>query len=107
MIKWPCVLKLEGDDELIYLNSATELNSECTDLIWSEKDRVIDSEGCVYSIATYDAGLKLESHDIKISAHEASLLIQSHEFSRAQLCLTKIQFEAVSDAIDALKSSGE
>lgn len=104
MIQWPCALKLEGDDELIYLNSKFEFNNECADLIWSEKDRIIDSEGYVYSIVTSNSGLKLESHDIKISAHEASLLIQSHEFCRAEVCLTKIQFESVSDAIGALKS---
>ncbi|EOG7733492.1 DUF4144 family protein, partial [Vibrio cholerae] len=50
MVNWPCILKLDGDDELVYLGSEADLNCECVDLIVSPSDRVIDSEGFVYSI---------------------------------------------------------
>ncbi|EOK5702885.1 DUF4144 family protein, partial [Vibrio vulnificus] len=26
MISWPCILKLDGDDELVYLASESDLN---------------------------------------------------------------------------------
>ena len=52
MILWPCILKLEGDDELIYLNSECDFTSECIDLIVTENDYVIDSLGCIHSIET-------------------------------------------------------
>ncbi|TOK94457.1 DUF4144 domain-containing protein, partial [Vibrio parahaemolyticus] len=29
MVTWPCLLKLDGDDELIYLRSHADLDSEC------------------------------------------------------------------------------
>ncbi|HDY7878627.1 TPA: hypothetical protein RQK41_004582, partial [Vibrio vulnificus] len=33
MVNWPCILKLDGVDELVYLGSETDLNCECVDLI--------------------------------------------------------------------------
>ncbi|HDZ9493052.1 TPA: hypothetical protein RU359_003602, partial [Vibrio cholerae] len=35
MVNWPCILKLDGDDELVYLRSEADLNCECVDLIVS------------------------------------------------------------------------
>ncbi|GIB20483.1 Hypothetical protein VCSRO90_3786 [Vibrio cholerae] len=29
MVNWPCILKLDGDDELVYLSSEADLNCEC------------------------------------------------------------------------------
>ncbi|MCD1238669.1 DUF4144 family protein, partial [Vibrio navarrensis] len=26
MVNWPCILKLDGDDELVYLGSEADLN---------------------------------------------------------------------------------
>ncbi|HAS8335891.1 TPA: hypothetical protein I7699_22765, partial [Vibrio vulnificus] len=45
MISWPCILKLDGDDELVYLASESDLNRECSNLILCQNDRVIDSVG--------------------------------------------------------------
>ncbi|MEF2510148.1 DUF4144 domain-containing protein [Vibrio mimicus] len=106
MVNWPCILKLDGDDELVYLGSETDLNCECVDLIVSPSDRVIDSEGFVYSIAIVSDGstVNLIGNSIQISAEEASRLIQRHEFCLAEVCLTKIQFETVVEAINCLKS---
>ncbi|EKO6518049.1 DUF4144 domain-containing protein [Vibrio cholerae] len=105
MVNWPCILKLDGDDELVYLVSETDLNCECVDLIVSPSDRVIDSEGFVYSIAIVSDGsaVNLIGSSIQISAEEASRLIQRHEFCLAEVCLTKIQFETVAEAINCLK----
>ncbi|MBF4258736.1 DUF4144 domain-containing protein, partial [Vibrio anguillarum] len=48
--------------------------------------------------------INLVGNSVQISAEDASRLIQCHEFCRAEVCLTKIQFETVSDAIKCLKS---
>ncbi|EIJ0985303.1 DUF4144 domain-containing protein [Vibrio vulnificus] len=100
MVNWPGILKLDGDDELVYLGSEADLNCECLDLIVSPSDRVIDSEGFVYSIVS----VNLIGNSIQISAEEASRLIQRHEFCLAEVCLTKIQFETVAEAFNCLKS---
>ncbi|EIV8469553.1 hypothetical protein D8T29_01725 [Vibrio vulnificus] len=104
MVNWPCILKLDGDDELVYLGSEADLNCECVDLIVSPSDRVIDSEGFVYSIVSDGSVVNLIGNSIQISAEEASRLIQRHEFCLAEVCLTKIQFETVAEAFNCLKS---
>jgi hypothetical protein len=97
------MLHLDGDDELIYVDSYAQLKNECTDLIWCAEDRLIDSEGHVYLLSASGSDLVLNHQDMQISVQDASKLIQAHEFSRAEVCLTKIQFESVSTAIKALK----
>ncbi|HAS5649766.1 TPA: hypothetical protein I7E51_003523, partial [Vibrio cholerae] len=104
MVNWPCILKLDGDDELVYLGSEADLNCECVDLIVSPSDRVIDSEGFVYSIVSNDSAVSLIGNSTQISAEEASRLIQRHEFCLAEVCLAKIQFETVAEAFNCLKS---
>ncbi|WP_165311477.1 DUF4144 family protein [Vibrio ziniensis] len=103
MINWPCILKLDRDDELIYLESESELNNECSGLILSHEDLVIDSEGFTYSIFYNGSNTELLNKQVQITVDDASKLIQRHEFCLAEVCLTKIQFETVSDAINCLK----
>ncbi|EMW0566264.1 TPA: DUF4144 domain-containing protein [Vibrio parahaemolyticus] len=104
MISWPCILKLDGDDELVYLASESDLNSECSSLILCPNDRVIDSVGNTFSIIINDAEVNLVNEQVQVTAEQASKLIQSHEFCRSEVCLTKIQVESVFDAINCLKS---
>ncbi len=103
MINWPCILKLDGDDELIYLGSESAFQSECAGLIVSQADSVIDSLGFAYAIKSNGSDLTLVDKHVQITADDASKLIQRHEFCLAEVCLTKIQFETVSDAINCLK----
>ncbi|WP_318438176.1 DUF4144 domain-containing protein [Photobacterium leiognathi] len=105
MVNWPCILKLDGDDELIYLDSEQQLLSECEDLIFSQDDYVIDSQGFSYSISINNASAKLINNNTQLAVEEVTALIQAHEFSFAEVCLIKIQFVSVSDAIHALKPS--
>ncbi len=102
-ILWPCLLKLEGDDELIYLNADSDLQVECQSLIWGQGDYVIDSQGCTFGLH-YDAGnqITLHARDKTLSVNEVTSLIQSHEFSQAQRCIIKIQFQTVQQAVSAL-----
>lgn len=105
MIHWPCILQLDGDDELTYLASEDELARECAGLILTPEDRVIDSAGFVYTIVGDAAGFKLVSSHVQLGTVEVTALVQSHEFCRAEVCLTKIQFGSVADAINGLKST--
>ncbi len=102
MITWPCMLKLDGDDELIYLNSEQDFISECHELLLSDNDYVIDSLGNSYLIQSNVANLKLVTTERILIVEEVSKLIRAHEFQKATLCLTKIHFLTVSDAIKSL-----
>ncbi|HBY87982.1 MAG TPA: hypothetical protein DEO86_19175, partial [Colwellia sp.] len=102
MVIWPCMLKLDGDDELIYLHSEQEFIAECHELILSENDFVIDSCGCSYLIQSNSSKLKLIKTERRLIVDQVSELIRAHEFQKATLCLTKIHFSTVSDAIKSL-----
>ena len=99
MIFWPCVLKLYGDDELIYLGSERDFISECEELILSDDDYVIDSAGFSYLISEK---LELIKTGRILVVDEVTHLIRANEFKKAELCLTKIHFLTVSDAIKSL-----
>jgi hypothetical protein len=102
MIFWPCILKLEGDDELIYLSSEQFFNKECTELILSDNDYVIDSTGFCYSIEWRTDKLFLTKIERVAVVEDVTHLIRAHEFNKAEVCLTKIHFLTVSDAINSL-----
>ena len=99
IISWPCILKLDGDDELIYLISEKELKIECSELIFSDDDYVIDSVGLSYFLSKT---LDLLKTDKVFSVDELIDLVRANEFKKAELCITKIHFLTVSDAIDSL-----
>jgi len=102
MIFWPCILKLDGDDELIYLGSERELIAECQELILTEFDHVIDSNGLSYLIEIIkDSPVLVETERVLI-IDEITQLIRANEFVKAELCLTKIHFSTISDAIKSM-----
>ena len=103
MISWPCVMKLKGDDELLYFNLENDLLSECQSLILNTNDVLIDSSGRSYKLnRTKDNGINFVRSTRCYTAEDLSYLIQAHEFSKANTCLTKIYFSSVSEAISSL-----
>jgi hypothetical protein len=102
MISWPCILKLEGDDELIFLGSEQDFNSECRELIFSDDDYVIDANGLSYLIESESGELRLITTERILTVDEVTHLIRANEFTKAELCLTKIHFLTVSDALNSL-----
>ncbi|MFZ3511777.1 DUF4144 domain-containing protein [Vibrio harveyi] len=103
MITWPCLLKLDGDDELVYLASSKQLNEECQALIWGQDDIVIDTQGHCYALQTgFDNSVELSLLPQTLNVQQVTELIQKHEFSKAQRCIIKIHFVSVQQAIEAL-----
>jgi len=102
MVYWPCILKLNGDDELIYLGSEVDFIYECRELIFSDEDYIIDSAGLSYVIELILGKLTLVRKKRIFIVNEVTELIRANEFSKAKLCLTKIHFLTVSDAIQSL-----
>ncbi|MCK6264716.1 DUF4144 domain-containing protein [Vibrio sp. ZSDE26] len=102
MIQWPCIFKLEGDSELMYLESELVLASEFESLIWSGLDQLIDSNGQRYLVNHIGESYIFESQGIELSLESVTKLIQEHEFAKMEMCLTKIQFTSVQEAIHSL-----
>ncbi|MEJ6123578.1 DUF4144 domain-containing protein [Vibrio sp. 2-Bac 85] len=106
MICWPCLLKLEGEHELIYLAYESEFIAECEELIVSDYDYVVDSNGLSYllkfSNKSNNSCVQLVDAERQLSKQEVTLLIREHEFSKANVCLTKIEFLTISCAVHSL-----
>ncbi|MFT5716539.1 MAG: hypothetical protein ACI9T7_000716 [Oleiphilaceae bacterium] len=102
MVHWPCILKLDGDDELIYLSSYRDFIAECRELIFCDDDYIIDSTGLSYLIGSIAGKLALVKTERILDVNEVTHLIRANEFKKAELCLIKINFLTVSDAIKSL-----
>ncbi|WP_417869390.1 DUF4144 family protein [Vibrio furnissii] len=102
MVNWPALLKLDGDDELLYLASEIQFHHECDDMILGAADHVIDCQGQRYRIHRATNTLTLVADHTWYSAAEVSQLIQAHEFAAAQVCVTKIYFPTVEQAVKAM-----
>lgn len=106
MICWPCLLKLEGEHELIYLADESEFIAESEELIVSDDDYVVDSNGLSYllkfSNKSNNSCVQLVDAERQLSKQEVTLLIREHEFSKANVCLTKIEFLTISCAVHSL-----
>ncbi len=100
------LFKLEGDDELLFIASEADLVNELDSLISSDEDVLIDSLGEVYKV---QAGSNLDTaftaQHRALTLEEVTSLIQAHEFALAQVCIIKIQFTSIHEAIQALRHS--
>ncbi|WP_299691742.1 DUF4144 domain-containing protein [uncultured Vibrio sp.] len=102
MIRWPSLIKLNGDDELIYVASEQEFQAECSEIILGEDDHLIDSEGRCYSLQSSSNQLVLSKREQLYSVENITQLIRNHEFKKAQTCLIKIHFLSIEQAIQSL-----
>ncbi len=103
MIQWPCILKLDGDSELIYAASEDKLDEELEGLIMGSADCLIDSFGRSYAISPQDDTYLFVLNEASLSLQSVTQLIQEHEFSKAEMCQTKIQFMSIEEAIQSLE----
>ncbi|CAK1693640.1 uncharacterized protein DUF4144 [Vibrio crassostreae] len=102
MIRWPSLVKLDGDDELIYVASENDFQAECSDMILGEDDYLIDSEGDSYALQSSSNQLSLAKRPEQYSVESLTKLIRNHEFQKAEVCLMKIHFLTIEEAIQSL-----
>ena len=102
MISWPSLVKLDGDDELIYVASEKKFQAECSEMILGEDDYLIDSEGNSYSLESRSNQLSLAKQPEQYSIESVTKLIRNHEFQKAEVCLMKIHFLTIEEAIQSL-----
>ncbi|CAK1715630.1 conserved hypothetical protein [Vibrio crassostreae] len=102
MIRWPSLVKLDGDDELIYVASENDFQAECSDMILGQDDYLIDSEGDSYALQSSSNQLSLAKRPDQYSVENVTKLIRNHEFQKAEVCLMKIHFLTIEEAIQSL-----
>ncbi|WP_252730626.1 DUF4144 domain-containing protein [Colwellia sp. E2M01] len=113
------MFKLEGDNELLYVDTKQAFTLQYTDLILTEGDCLIDSMGQSFSVTNGSVtgcseidnsitnsltinNVNLIKQTRIFTVEEVTHLIRAHEFSKAELCLTKIHFLNIRDAINSL-----
>lgn len=103
MVKWPCIFKLTGEDELMFFPSESVLIEELAPMMFSDEDILVDSNGTIFNVVIeQDKNVSYTLLGNTLSIEEVTKLIQAHEFSKAETCLTKIHFRSIADAIAAL-----
>ncbi|MBE8603903.1 DUF4144 domain-containing protein [Vibrio cyclitrophicus] len=102
MISWPSLVKLDGDDELIYVASEQDFQAECSDMILADDDYLIDSEGDSYLLQSRANQLGLAKRANQYSVECVTKLIRNHEFQKAEVCLMKVHFLTIEEAIQSL-----
>lgn len=107
MVAWPGLLKFQGDDELIFVNSFDELNSHPALLggQFHPGDVLIDSAGRVYSPENRQSKIEIPK-DAKetLSLDSVLELVRRHASSRGECCISKISAPTIPEAIELVKA---
>ncbi|MGR5287885.1 DUF4144 family protein [Vibrio maritimus] len=106
MIQWPCLFKLEGDDELLFLALEADLVNELESLIASDEDILIDSSGEVFKVELDSShNISFKAQYKTLTLEEVTSLVQAHEFALAQVCVIKIGFNSIKEAVQAMRTT--
>lgn len=108
MIKWPAVIKYQGEDELIYIASLNDWSND-PDLCQSHyeiEDRLIDMSGALFSLPTASADVNTDAFvalDTQISVPEFVELVRKHAVIENYCCSAKINAKTHSQVIAMIK----
>jgi hypothetical protein len=99
-IKWPAIIKLDGDDELIHVADADQLIGDIAllQMHFREQDRLIDSNGSVYRINNINS-LTLTPTEDWMKLEEIEELLQLHLSNQGTCCVAKFHANSVHAAI--------
>lgn len=99
-IKWPAIIKLDGDDELIHVTDADQFidDSALQQTHFREQDTLIDSSGSVYRISNINS-LTLTPTNEWMTLEEIEKLLQLHLSNQGTCCVAKFHANSVNEAI--------
>lgn len=102
-IEWPAFIKLDGDDELIYVADADQLIDDSTlqQTYFREQDKLIDSNGSVYRISMGNT-LSLKPTKDLMKLEEIEELLQLHLSNHGACCVGKFHANSIDEAISNL-----
>lgn len=102
-IVWPAIIKLNGDDELIYIATADQLYDDQTlqHMQFHAEDQLIDSTGNVYRIIKHHK-LELKPTSEQLSLDQIELLLQRHLSNHGTCCVAKFHSNSIDEAISSV-----
>ena len=107
IINWPAVIKYHGENELTYVSSELEWNSDAdlSEFNYGESDRLIDSGGHVYHLEDKDSGyiypILTES---TIPLYEFLSLVKLHASAQGECCIEKMMFKSIAEGMKIVES---
>lgn len=109
MITWPVIIKHDGEDELIYLNSLHDWQNDEEMLlyIFTERDVLIDSLGKVFSLPQLQLDIHCEQYLAVASVENVLELLRAHAALLGECCIAKMHTTSVAEAIELVGSLGD
>lgn len=97
---WPAIIKLHGDDELIFILDAVDLDNDTAlyQMQLQAQDKLIDSTGAVYCISNRPA-LALAQADLSLSLDTVENLLQLHLSDHGTCCVSKFHANSIREAL--------
>lgn len=110
MIHWPAVIQFDGDDELVFVSSHNEWNSDSESLLYNHSggDRLIDCSGQIFNLVRNEVGeLHAESSGNTIALDDFIRLVRIHASNSHRCCIEKIHFRDIHEGIMLIASMNE
>ena len=109
MIDWPAVVVYDGDDELVYVESAKAWSREAESLLYNHKanDYLIDSSGYIFNLALGNDAIDTEYTGQKITLETFLRRVRIHASNSHRCCIEKINFRTIAEGIKLIDSMNE
>ncbi len=99
-VRWPAIIKLHADDELIYIADAEQFTNEdaLRQMHIQANDMLIDGLGAVYRIQNRPV-FELYATGASLSLHEVEDLLRLHLANHGTCCVSKFHANSIHEAI--------
>jgi hypothetical protein len=102
LIQWPAIIKLQADDELIFVPDADAVqfaSDVALQLMHVQaQDMLIDSSGAVYHISNRPA-LELAPTGVMLSLDQMEDLLRLHLSNNGTCCVSKFHANSIREAL--------
>jgi len=108
MVNWPAVLKYHGEDELIYVESLAEWQSDPSLHLphYESEDRLIDANGALFSLSSTSCSSDTSMFvalDSRILVSEFVELVRKHAVLENYCCSAKLNAKTYQQVIAMVK----
>lgn len=105
-INWPALLKLDGADDLLYLDSVQEWNL-LSELRLGDEDRLCDSEGKLYKLQCLGQRILPVSLPQRIDLQQLNEWVRGHLVAMQQCCVYKVALQSITEGMRLVKETQE
>lgn len=102
MITWPVIIKLEGDDELGFVHTQLDWESELdlSHFQYGAMDQMIDSTGEIYDLTQNVNGAAVpRPMGDRIDLVVLTDLVRIHVSQMGHCCVSKLGFNSIAEAV--------